>query len=192
MCFDNTKAEILSWIGCRHLFWDHEFHVCILLKFFPSLALFRVTNNVYHLSPLAISPHFSALIFPSLHHPSFPAPSLFSSSPHRTSHPSFSTLLLTFTLLAPVSWQLKRVAMATASSQVLIPDVNLNEAFDNFALDFSREKKILEGLDYLTGKFTSCQICSRYVNSSPAAVLVFFCFVLVFLIHCFKEQNCSL
>lgn len=41
--------------------------------------------------------------------------------------------------------------MATASSQVLIPDVNLNEAFDNFALDFSREKKILEGLDYLTG-----------------------------------------
>jgi hypothetical protein len=41
--------------------------------------------------------------------------------------------------------------MATASSQVLIPDVNLNEAFDNFALDFTREKKILEGLDYLTG-----------------------------------------
>lgn len=48
-----------------------------------------------------------------------------------------------------------RVAMATASSQVLIPDVNLNEAFDNFALDFSREKKILEGLDYLTGKSDS-------------------------------------
>lgn len=44
--------------------------------------------------------------------------------------------------------------MATASSQVLIPDVNLNEAFDNFALDFSREKKILEGLDYLTGKIS--------------------------------------
>ncbi|MBN3307428.1 TRIM1 ligase, partial [Amia calva] len=44
----------------------------------------------------------------------------------------------------------ERVAMATASSQVLIPDVNLNEAFDNFALDFSREKKLLEGLDYLT------------------------------------------
>nr|AWK29912.1 tripartite motif protein 1 transcript variant 2 [Rhodeus uyekii] len=44
----------------------------------------------------------------------------------------------------------ERVAMATASSQVLIPDANLNEAFDNFALDFSREKKILEGLDYLT------------------------------------------
>ena len=46
---------------------------------------------------------------------------------------------------------ISRVAMATASSQVLIPDVNLNEAFDNFALDFTREKKILEGLDYLTG-----------------------------------------
>lgn len=45
--------------------------------------------------------------------------------------------------------------MATASSQVLIPDVNLNEAFDNFALDFSREKKILEGLDYLTGACSS-------------------------------------
>lgn len=45
--------------------------------------------------------------------------------------------------------------MATASSQVLIPDVNLNEAFDNFALDFSREKKILEGLDYLTGAHLS-------------------------------------
>ncbi|XP_015206606.2 probable E3 ubiquitin-protein ligase MID2 [Lepisosteus oculatus] len=44
----------------------------------------------------------------------------------------------------------ERVAMATASSQVLIPDVNLNEAFDNFALDFSREKKLLGGLDYLT------------------------------------------
>eukprot|EP00062_Callorhinchus_milii_P000756 gi/632935190/ref/XP_007889177.1/ PREDICTED: probable E3 ubiquitin-protein ligase MID2 [Callorhinchus milii] len=44
----------------------------------------------------------------------------------------------------------ERVAMATASSQVLIPDINLNEAFENFALDFSREKRLLEGLDYLT------------------------------------------
>lgn len=44
-----------------------------------------------------------------------------------------------------------RVAMATASSQVLIPDINFNDAFENFALDFSREKKLLEGLDYLTG-----------------------------------------
>lgn len=58
--------------------------------------------------------------------------------------------------------------MATASSQVLIPDVNLNEAFDNFALDFSREKKILEGLDYLTGASLSTRllgggsICSIY------------------------------
>lgn len=41
--------------------------------------------------------------------------------------------------------------MATASSQVLIPDINFNDAFENFALDFSREKKLLEGLDYLTG-----------------------------------------
>ncbi|KAM6300254.1 putative E3 ubiquitin-protein ligase MID2 isoform 2-T2 [Aegotheles albertisi] len=44
----------------------------------------------------------------------------------------------------------ERVAMATASSQVLIPDINFNDAFENFALDFSREKKLLEGLDYLT------------------------------------------
>ncbi|XP_063169572.1 probable E3 ubiquitin-protein ligase MID2 isoform X1 [Candoia aspera] len=44
----------------------------------------------------------------------------------------------------------ERVAMATASSQVLIPDINFNDAFENFALDFSREKKVLEGLDYLT------------------------------------------
>lgn len=51
--------------------------------------------------------------------------------------------------------------MATASSQVLIPDVNLNEAFDNFALDFSREKKILEGLDYLTGMCLSAVANNR-------------------------------
>lgn len=44
--------------------------------------------------------------------------------------------------------------MATASSQVLIPDINFNDAFENFALDFSREKKLLEGLDYLTGECT--------------------------------------
>uniref|UniRef100_A0A673H769 E3 ubiquitin-protein ligase Midline-1 n=1 Tax=Sinocyclocheilus rhinocerous TaxID=307959 RepID=A0A673H769_9TELE len=41
------------------------------------------------------------------------------------------------------------VSMATASSQVLIPEINLNDAFDAFTLDFSREKKMLEGLDYL-------------------------------------------
>ncbi|MGH0144280.1 UNVERIFIED_CONTAM: hypothetical protein FKN15_046640 [Acipenser sinensis] len=42
------------------------------------------------------------------------------------------------------------VSMATASSQVLIPQINLNDTFDTFALDFSREKKMLESLDYLT------------------------------------------
>ena len=46
--------------------------------------------------------------------------------------------------------------MATASSQVLIPDINFNDAFENFALDFSREKKLLEGLDYLTGVKKLC------------------------------------
>ncbi|XP_005998286.1 E3 ubiquitin-protein ligase Midline-1 [Latimeria chalumnae] len=44
----------------------------------------------------------------------------------------------------------ERVSMATASSQVLIPEINLNDTFDTFALDFSREKKLLESLDYLT------------------------------------------
>lgn len=42
--------------------------------------------------------------------------------------------------------------MATASSQILIPEINLNDTFDSFVLDFTREKKMLEGLDYLTGK----------------------------------------
>uniref|UniRef100_UPI00398F15A9 E3 ubiquitin-protein ligase Midline-1 isoform X1 n=2 Tax=Pristiophorus japonicus TaxID=55135 RepID=UPI00398F15A9 len=44
----------------------------------------------------------------------------------------------------------ERVSMATASSQVLIPEININDTFDTFALDFSREKKMLENLDYLT------------------------------------------
>ncbi|XP_069496466.1 E3 ubiquitin-protein ligase Midline-1 [Ambystoma mexicanum] len=44
----------------------------------------------------------------------------------------------------------ERVSMATASSQVLIPEINLNDTFDTFALDFSRERKLLECLDYLT------------------------------------------
>ncbi|KAK1167816.1 E3 ubiquitin-protein ligase Midline-1-like [Acipenser oxyrinchus oxyrinchus] len=44
----------------------------------------------------------------------------------------------------------ERVSMATASSQVLLPQINLNDTFDTFALDFSREKKMLESLDYLT------------------------------------------
>lgn len=42
--------------------------------------------------------------------------------------------------------------MATASSQVLLPEINLNDTFDTFALDFTREKKMLENLDYLTGE----------------------------------------
>ncbi|XP_016895487.1 E3 ubiquitin-protein ligase Midline-1 isoform X1 [Cynoglossus semilaevis] len=44
----------------------------------------------------------------------------------------------------------ERVSMATASSQILIPEINLNDTFDSFVLDFTREKKMLEGLDYLT------------------------------------------
>lgn len=42
--------------------------------------------------------------------------------------------------------------MATASSQILLPEINLNDTFDSFALDFTREKKMLESLDYLTGE----------------------------------------
>ncbi|XP_072116845.1 E3 ubiquitin-protein ligase Midline-1 isoform X2 [Mobula birostris] len=49
----------------------------------------------------------------------------------------------------------ERVSMATASSQVLIPEINLTDTFDTFALDFSREKKMLENLDYLTGLCSS-------------------------------------
>ncbi|KAJ0005584.1 hypothetical protein NQD34_015478 [Periophthalmus magnuspinnatus] len=44
----------------------------------------------------------------------------------------------------------ERVSMATASSQILLPEMNLNDNFDTFALDFTREKKMLESLDYLT------------------------------------------
>ncbi|KAK1902711.1 E3 ubiquitin-protein ligase Midline-1 [Dissostichus eleginoides] len=44
----------------------------------------------------------------------------------------------------------ERVSMATASSQILLPEMNLNDTFDSFALDFTREKKMLESLDYLT------------------------------------------
>lgn len=42
--------------------------------------------------------------------------------------------------------------MATASTQVLIPEIHLTDTFDTFALDFAREKKMLENLDYLTGE----------------------------------------
>ncbi len=55
--------------------------------------------------------------------------------------------------------------MATASSQILIPEINLNDAFDAFALDFSREKKMLEGLDYLTGQFTASDPCRTIICS---------------------------
>lgn len=56
--------------------------------------------------------------------------------------------------------------MATASSQVLIPEINLNDTFDTFALDFSREKKLLECLDYLTGiVFVGCYCCLYCVYS---------------------------
>ncbi|XP_035378754.1 E3 ubiquitin-protein ligase Midline-1 isoform X1 [Electrophorus electricus] len=44
----------------------------------------------------------------------------------------------------------ERLSMATASSQILIPEINLSDTFDTFTLDFSREKKMLEALDYLT------------------------------------------
>eukprot|EP00066_Takifugu_rubripes_P015165 XP_011604431.1 PREDICTED: E3 ubiquitin-protein ligase Midline-1 isoform X3 [Takifugu rubripes] len=44
----------------------------------------------------------------------------------------------------------ERVSMATASTQVLIPEIHLTDTFDTFALDFGREKKLLENLDYLT------------------------------------------
>ncbi|KAK2083140.1 hypothetical protein P7K49_038376 [Saguinus oedipus] len=37
-----------------------------------------------------------------------------------------------------------------SEDEVLIPEINLNDTFDTFALDFSREKKLLECLDYLT------------------------------------------
>lgn len=60
-------------------------------------------------------------------------------------------LLYTPVKLIPVSF-FHRVSMATASSQILIPEINLNDTFDSFVLDFTREKKMLEGLDYLTGK----------------------------------------
>lgn len=50
--------------------------------------------------------------------------------------------------------------MATASSQILLPEINLNDTFDTFALDFTREKKMLESLDYLTGE--SCELSTQY------------------------------
>lgn len=55
--------------------------------------------------------------------------------------------------------------MATASTQVLIPEIHLTDTFDTFALDFGREKKLLENLDYLTGKkFSSNSIRGSFFN----------------------------
>ncbi|XP_077579428.1 E3 ubiquitin-protein ligase Midline-1-like isoform X1 [Stigmatopora nigra] len=50
----------------------------------------------------------------------------------------------------------ERVSMATASTQVLLPEIHLTDTFDNFALDFTREKKLLESLDYLTAPSAPC------------------------------------
>ncbi|KAM9333941.1 E3 ubiquitin-protein ligase Midline-1-like isoform 2-T2 [Symphorus nematophorus] len=50
----------------------------------------------------------------------------------------------------------ERVSMATASTQVLIPEIHLTDTFDTFALDFGREKKLLESLDYLTAPNAPC------------------------------------
>uniref|UniRef100_A0AAQ5Y2T3 E3 ubiquitin-protein ligase Midline-1 n=1 Tax=Amphiprion ocellaris TaxID=80972 RepID=A0AAQ5Y2T3_AMPOC len=50
----------------------------------------------------------------------------------------------------------ERVSMATASTQVLIPEIHLTDTFDTFALDFTREKKLLENLDYLTAPSAPC------------------------------------
>lgn len=59
-----------------------------------------------------------------------------------------------------------RVSMATASSQILIPEINLNDTFDTFALDFTREKKMLESLDYLTGEWAHSSFYSKVRISS--------------------------
>lgn len=50
--------------------------------------------------------------------------------------------------------------MATASTQVLIPEIHLTDTFDTFALDFAREKKMLENLDYLTGEARANHVLS--------------------------------
>lgn len=83
--------------------------------------------------------------------------------------------------------------MATASSQVLIPDVNLNEAFDNFALDFSREKKILEGLDYLTGESNTQQPHRPFFEQENKNMLLITSFIFYQpLIHHLYGMSCAL
>jgi len=164
VCFDNTVLEIYSQGCCVDgcLIWDYQgvfTHFFLFLWLcLPPLSSFDLT---YFISPFPL--HLFVL-------PSFPFNTYSDLSPVQWM-PHVFTLLLTFPLPKPLFWPLYRVAMATASSQVLIPDVNLNDAFDNFALDFSREKKILEGLDYLTGKASilsakqrSCWLCT--INSS--------------------------
>ncbi len=135
--------------GCRQF--------CYMLSFLLYLFLLAQTTTVPDLSsvvtslPSLLSLHLST----SSSHFTFSCSSSLFFSFDGLGHPlplHLSAALLAFLFsLLPCPDCSKRVAMATASSQVLIPDVNLNEAFDNFALDFSREKKILEGLDYLTG-----------------------------------------
>lgn len=58
--------------------------------------------------------------------------------------------------------------MATTSSQVLLPEINLNDTFDTFALDFTREKKMLESLDYLTGEVMKYQQGCHQLRCVPA------------------------
>lgn len=163
--------------GCRH-YWMLCCIIFFLLDFvtlyylFLSLSRlsfsFTQSTTVYHLSSQFVDLFITCrllllllLVFlPSPRVASRPssAPSPFCRSPD---------ISFFFSLLHVPTSCSKRVAMATASSQVLIPDVNLNEAFDNFALDFSREKKILEGLDYLTGK-------SVYLSFLLLCTIVFF------------------
>uniref|UniRef100_A0A2K5EDN1 E3 ubiquitin-protein ligase Midline-1 n=1 Tax=Aotus nancymaae TaxID=37293 RepID=A0A2K5EDN1_AOTNA len=63
----------------------------------------------------------------------------------------------------------KRVSMAT----VLIPEINLNDTFDTFALDFSRGKKLLECLDYLTAPNPSIireELCTALYDTITVVV----------------------
>ncbi|XP_061419717.1 E3 ubiquitin-protein ligase Midline-1 isoform X1 [Lethenteron reissneri] len=48
----------------------------------------------------------------------------------------------------------ERLTMATATSQMLLPEVTLSDSFDHLTLDFTKEKKLLEALDCLTSPNT--------------------------------------
>lgn len=65
-----------------------------------------------------------------------------------------------------------RVSMATASTQVLIPEIHLTDTFDTFALDFAREKKMLENLDYLTGEPQPNHVFA--VHQSSHVIIIWF------------------